>query len=57
MDSIIIPRPDTIRKRICACEQELRALRRLLRLSVSAETAEEARQQRETATEARADAS
>jgi hypothetical protein len=45
--AITIPSPDQIRVRISACEDELRALRRLLRLSNNAVKAEEARRRRQ----------
>jgi hypothetical protein len=38
-----LPPPEQVRKQIAAAEDELKALRRLLRASVAAEKAEEAR--------------
>jgi hypothetical protein len=46
MEQITVPPPDEIRRRITACEDELKALRRLLRISHYAETADKARQRR-----------
>jgi hypothetical protein len=50
MDTITIPAPDQIRQRIASCEEELRSLRRLLRLSLTAKQADDARQQRASLT-------
>jgi hypothetical protein len=47
MEPIILPPPDQIRKRIEDCEQELKSLKRLLRASIAAHDAAEARQRRE----------
>ena len=41
-----LPPPDLVRERIAAIEDELKALRRLLRASVAAEQAEQARLRR-----------
>jgi len=46
MEPIVLPPPDEIRQRISDCEQELKALRRLLRASVAAHDAAAARQRR-----------
>jgi hypothetical protein len=46
MDTIILPPPDELRRRIDACELELKALRRLLRISQDAHDAEDARRAR-----------
>jgi hypothetical protein len=42
-----LPAPDDIHRRIEACQAELAALRKLLRVSVTAHRAEEARRQRQ----------
>ena len=42
-----LPAPEVVRKRIAAVEDELKALRRLLRASTAAARAEEARQRRQ----------
>lgn len=44
---ITIPAPDELRRRIEACEIELKSLRRLLRMSRAATRAAEARKSRE----------
>jgi hypothetical protein len=44
--SIPLPDPDSIRQRMAACRDELKALRKLLRLSLAARAAEEARARR-----------
>jgi hypothetical protein len=41
-----LPRPDVVLERIASVEEELKALRRLLRASTAAERAEEARRRR-----------
>ncbi len=46
MESRSIPPPETIRQRIRDCEQELRALRKLLRISLTLQTADQARERR-----------
>jgi hypothetical protein len=46
MNSLTIPPPDELQRRIAACEAELKALRRMLRLADAAEQAEQARQRR-----------
>jgi hypothetical protein len=48
--SEVLPSPNEIRARIDACEEELKALRRLLRASVAAARADEARQRRRAVT-------
>jgi hypothetical protein len=59
METVTLPPPDQIRRRIGDCEQELRCLRRLLRMSRAIHDADEARQRRQRADEHReaADAS
>jgi hypothetical protein len=47
MESLSVPHPDEIQRRIEACEAELKALRKLQRLADAALTAEEARARRE----------
>jgi hypothetical protein len=44
---VTVPSPDQIRQRIVSCEEELRCLRRLLRLSLATTKANEARQRRQ----------
>jgi hypothetical protein len=46
MDALTVPPPDEIRQRIVDCEVELKALQRLLRMSVAAQKATEARLRR-----------
>jgi hypothetical protein len=46
MDAILLPPPDELRRRIAACEAELKSLRRLLRASQDAHDAEAARRRR-----------
>ncbi|HKI35181.1 MAG TPA: hypothetical protein VKA46_25210 [Gemmataceae bacterium] len=46
MDLLTLPPPECIRERIANCERELKALRRLLRVSQVVRDAEEARQSR-----------
>ena len=46
MGTLTLPPPDELRRRISDCERELKALRRLLRVSQDATDAEEARQSR-----------
>jgi hypothetical protein len=52
-NTLVIPSPDQLRERIAQCELELRALRRLLRMSVSAAVALEAREARREAAHAK----
>lgn len=47
MSTLQLPPPEQIRERITATEDELKALRRLLRASVAAAKAEEAKRKRE----------
>jgi hypothetical protein len=47
--NLVVPTPDEIVARIAACEQELKSLRRLLRLAQHLRDAHEARQRREPA--------
>jgi hypothetical protein len=46
MNGLTIPTPDELQRRITACEEELKALRRMLRLADAAQQAEEARRRR-----------
>jgi hypothetical protein len=48
MGTITLPPPDQIRQRIDSCVQELKSLRRLLRMSQDMRDAEEAGQRRQT---------
>jgi hypothetical protein len=52
MSTITLPPPDELRRRITDCETELRALRRLLRMSRAAHDADDARRRREAAAQA-----
>jgi hypothetical protein len=47
METITLPPPDLIRRRISDCAQEMKSLRRLLRMSQDMRDAEEARQRRQ----------
>jgi len=47
MNTVVLPHPDEIIRRIDACEQELRSLKKLLRASRDFYDAEEARSRRE----------
>jgi hypothetical protein len=47
MNTTTLPPPDELRQRIADCEEELRALRRLLRMSAAMRSATEARERRE----------
>jgi hypothetical protein len=47
METTLLPLPEQLRQRISACEQELRALRRLLRVSQDMQDAANARRRRE----------
>jgi hypothetical protein len=47
METLALPPPDQIRQRINACSQELKSLRRLLRMSQDMRDAEEARRSRQ----------
>jgi hypothetical protein len=46
MNLITVPTPDQLRQRIADCEEELRELRRLLRMSLAMSHATEARRRR-----------
>jgi hypothetical protein len=46
MEMIPVPQPEVIQQRIADCELELRSLRRLLRMALALQDAEEARQRR-----------
>jgi hypothetical protein len=46
METISIPAPEEIQSRIADCESELRCLRRLLRLSRTAQSAADAKKRR-----------
>jgi hypothetical protein len=50
MNTLALPSPDELRERIEACEQELRALKRLLRMAQYATDAEAAARRREGST-------
>jgi hypothetical protein len=45
--SLVLPTPDVVRERIAAVEDELKALRRLLRASTAEARAKEARRRNE----------
>jgi hypothetical protein len=47
MDTATLPEPNVIRERMTSCQQELAALRKLLRLTLAAQQADEARRRRE----------
>jgi hypothetical protein len=47
MSTAPLPEPNVIRQRMVCCQQELTALRKLLRLALAAQRAEEARRARE----------
>jgi hypothetical protein len=47
MEPITLPQPEQLRQRIADCELELRSLRRLLRMSIAADDANQARRRRE----------
>jgi hypothetical protein len=47
METITIPEPDQLRRRITDCELELKSLRRLLRMSQAMQDAQQARERRE----------
>jgi hypothetical protein len=47
MESITVPPPEELQRRIESCEAELRELRRVFRLSKAMQLAEDARQQRQ----------
>jgi peptidoglycan hydrolase CwlO-like protein len=46
MENITVPPPEEIQQRIADCEQELKSLRQLFRLSQAIRDAKEARQRR-----------
>jgi hypothetical protein len=48
MEQAYLPTPEQVQQRIESCEDELRQLRRLLRISVAMSHANEARQRRDT---------
>jgi hypothetical protein len=48
--SLPLPDPENVRQRLAEAETEVKALRRLLRMSAAAQRADEARQKREALT-------
>jgi hypothetical protein len=46
METLTVPPPDQLLQRIAACETELKALRKLLRIAKNVSVADEARQAR-----------
>jgi hypothetical protein len=47
METLTVPHPDDLQRRIEACEAELKALRKMQRLADAALAAEEARRRRD----------